>query len=106
MDGSYENYPGVMRPSNLQETKPMLLTRSLMFQFIIQSQGLTVVLSCMILSRHLAVEFIKLELKIELCLDEEIEMEDAEDWSVVNIDSSDKKNELGVMEYIDDIYAY
>ncbi|KAF3642694.1 Cyclin-B2-3 [Capsicum annuum] len=38
--------------------------------------------------------------------DEEIEMEDAEDWSVVDIDSSDKKNELTVVEYIDDIYAY
>ncbi|PHU22411.1 Cyclin-B2-3, partial [Capsicum chinense] len=39
-------------------------------------------------------------------MDEEIEMEDAEDWSVVDIDSSDKKNELTVVEYIDDIYAY
>ncbi|KAF3672358.1 G2/mitotic-specific cyclin-2 [Capsicum annuum] len=38
--------------------------------------------------------------------DEEIEMEDAKDWSVVDIDSSDKKNELTVVEYIDDIYAY
>ncbi|PHU20424.1 Cyclin-B2-4 [Capsicum chinense] len=36
----------------------------------------------------------------------EIEMEDAEDWSVVDIDSSDKKNELTVVEYIDDIYTY
>ncbi|KAM3322774.1 hypothetical protein P3S67_003925 [Capsicum chacoense] len=39
-------------------------------------------------------------------MDEEIEMEDAEDWSVMDIDSSDKKNELTVVEYIDDIYAY
>ncbi|KAF3673829.1 Cyclin-B2-4 [Capsicum annuum] len=39
-------------------------------------------------------------------MDEEIEMEDAEDWSVVDIDSSDKKNELTVLEYIDDIYGY
>ncbi|PHU25409.1 G2/mitotic-specific cyclin-1 [Capsicum chinense] len=39
-------------------------------------------------------------------MDEEIEMEDIEDWSVVDIDSSDKKNELTVVEYIDDIYAY
>ncbi|PHU29098.1 Cyclin-B2-2 [Capsicum chinense] len=39
-------------------------------------------------------------------MDEEIEMEDAEDWSVLDIDSSDKKNELIVVEYIDDIYAY
>ncbi|PHT41617.1 Cyclin-B2-4, partial [Capsicum baccatum] len=39
-------------------------------------------------------------------MDEKIEMEDAEDWSVVDIDSSDKKNELIVVEYIDDIYAY
>ncbi|KAF3628710.1 Cyclin-B2-3 [Capsicum annuum] len=39
-------------------------------------------------------------------MDEEIEMEDAQDWSVVDIDSSDKKNELAVVEYIDDIYAY
>ncbi|KAF3628568.1 G2/mitotic-specific cyclin-2 [Capsicum annuum] len=39
-------------------------------------------------------------------MDEEIEMEDAEDWSVVDIASSDKKNELTVVEYIDDIYAY
>ncbi|PHT82089.1 hypothetical protein T459_15104 [Capsicum annuum] len=38
--------------------------------------------------------------------DEEIEMEDTEDWSVVDIDSSDKKNKLTVVEYIDDIYAY
>ncbi|KAF3618260.1 G2/mitotic-specific cyclin-2 [Capsicum annuum] len=37
---------------------------------------------------------------------EEIEMEDAEYWSVMDIDSSDKKNELDVLEYIDDIYAY
>ncbi|KAF3670527.1 hypothetical protein FXO37_08502 [Capsicum annuum] len=39
-------------------------------------------------------------------MDEEIEMEDVEDWSVVDIDSSDKKNELTIVEYIDDIYAY
>ncbi|XP_060199941.1 G2/mitotic-specific cyclin-2-like [Lycium barbarum] len=39
-------------------------------------------------------------------MDEEIEMEDAEDWSIVDIDSSDKKNSLAVVEYIDDIYAY
>ncbi|PHT57413.1 Cyclin-B2-4 [Capsicum baccatum] len=39
-------------------------------------------------------------------MDEEIEMEDAEDWSVVDIDNSDKKNELAVVEYNDDIYAY
>ncbi|PHU05689.1 Cyclin-B2-4, partial [Capsicum chinense] len=39
-------------------------------------------------------------------MDEEIVMEDAEDWSVVDIDSSDKKNELTVVEYIDDIYSY
>ncbi|PHT54810.1 hypothetical protein CQW23_03296 [Capsicum baccatum] len=38
--------------------------------------------------------------------DEEIEMEDAEDWSVMDIDSSDKKNELTIVKYIDDIYAY
>ncbi|KAF3675108.1 Cyclin-B2-3 [Capsicum annuum] len=39
-------------------------------------------------------------------MDEEIEMENVEDWSVVDIDSSDKKNELTIVEYIDDIYAY
>ncbi|PHT58566.1 Cyclin-B2-3 [Capsicum baccatum] len=39
-------------------------------------------------------------------MDEEIKMEEAEDWSVMDIDSSDKKNELTVAEYIDDIYAY
>ncbi|PHT55170.1 hypothetical protein CQW23_03656 [Capsicum baccatum] len=39
-------------------------------------------------------------------MDEKIEMEDTEDWSVVDIDSSDKKNGLTVVEYIDDIYAY
>ncbi|CAN4094086.1 unnamed protein product [Withania somnifera] len=39
-------------------------------------------------------------------MDEEIEMEDAEDWSIVDIDSSDKKNSLAVVEYIEDIYAY
>jgi len=33
-------------------------------------------------------------------------MEDAEDWSIVDIDSPDKKNSLAVVEYIDDIYAY
>lgn len=36
----------------------------------------------------------------------EIEMEDAEDWSIVDIDSPDKKNSLAVVEYTDDIYAY
>ncbi|PHT98771.1 Cyclin-B2-4 [Capsicum chinense] len=36
-------------------------------------------------------------------MDEEIEMQDVGDWSVVDIDSSDKKNELTVVEYIDDI---
>ncbi|PHT55486.1 G2/mitotic-specific cyclin-2 [Capsicum baccatum] len=39
-------------------------------------------------------------------MDEKIEMEDTEDWLVVDIDSSDKKNKLTVVEYIDDIYAY
>ncbi|PHT33955.1 hypothetical protein CQW23_25755 [Capsicum baccatum] len=38
-------------------------------------------------------------------MDEKIEMENAEDWLVVNIDNFDKKNELTVVEYIDDIYA-
>ncbi|PHU02583.1 hypothetical protein BC332_27834 [Capsicum chinense] len=38
-------------------------------------------------------------------MDEKIEMKNVEDWSVVNIDSSDEKNELTVVEYIDDIYA-
>lgn len=33
-------------------------------------------------------------------------MEDAEDWSIVDIDSFDKKNSLAVVEYIEDIYAY
>ncbi|PHT74598.1 Cyclin-B2-3 [Capsicum annuum] len=39
-------------------------------------------------------------------MDEKIEIEDADDWLVVDIDSSDKKNKLTVVEYIDDIYAY
>ncbi|KAM3344608.1 hypothetical protein P3S68_024317 [Capsicum galapagoense] len=39
-------------------------------------------------------------------IDEKIKMEDAEDWSVVDIDSSNKKNKLAIVEYIDDIYAY
>ncbi|PHT36362.1 Cyclin-B2-4 [Capsicum baccatum] len=39
-------------------------------------------------------------------MDEETEMKDAEDWSIMNIDSSNKKNKLTVVEYIDDIYAY
>nr|XP_016457127.1 PREDICTED: G2/mitotic-specific cyclin-2-like [Nicotiana tabacum] len=39
-------------------------------------------------------------------MDEEIEMEDVEDWPIVDIDSADKKNTLAVVEYIDDIYAY
>ncbi|PHU30661.1 Cyclin-B2-2 [Capsicum chinense] len=38
--------------------------------------------------------------------DKEIEMEDTEDWSVVDIDNSNKKNKLTVVEYIDNIYAY
>ncbi|KAF3641378.1 hypothetical protein FXO38_21650 [Capsicum annuum] len=37
--------------------------------------------------------------------DEKIEMKNVEDWSVVNIDNSDEKNEITVVEYIDDIYA-
>ncbi|PHT45935.1 Cyclin-B2-2 [Capsicum baccatum] len=39
-------------------------------------------------------------------MDEKIEMKDAEDWLVVDIDSSNKKNELTVVKYIDEIYAY
>lgn len=33
-------------------------------------------------------------------------MEDVEDCPIVDIDSTDKKNTLAVVEYIDDIYAY
>ncbi|PHU05179.1 hypothetical protein BC332_26001 [Capsicum chinense] len=39
-------------------------------------------------------------------MDEKTEMKDAEDWSIMDTDSSSKKNELTVVEYIDDIYAY
>nr|XP_018622342.1 cyclin-B2-3-like [Nicotiana tomentosiformis] len=39
-------------------------------------------------------------------MDEEIEMEDVENWPIVDIDSAEKKNTLVVVEYIDDIYAY
>uniref|UniRef100_A0A5B7A233 Putative cyclin n=1 Tax=Davidia involucrata TaxID=16924 RepID=A0A5B7A233_DAVIN len=37
---------------------------------------------------------------------EEVEMEDIDEEQVVDIDSSDKRNPLAVIEYIDDIYAY
>lgn len=33
-------------------------------------------------------------------------MEDLAEEPVVDIDSSDKKNQLSVVEYIDDLYAY
>lgn len=39
-------------------------------------------------------------------MDAEVEMEDITDEPVVDIDSSDKKNPLAVVEYIDDIYSY
>ncbi|CAH9145288.1 unnamed protein product [Cuscuta epithymum] len=39
-------------------------------------------------------------------MDKEIEMEDVEDYVIVDIDSPDKKDALAVVEYIDDIYAY
>ncbi|KAK6773021.1 hypothetical protein RDI58_028259 [Solanum bulbocastanum] len=39
-------------------------------------------------------------------MDEEIEMEEIEKTSIVDIDSADKKNILAVVEYIDDIHAY
>ncbi|KAF3624974.1 Cyclin-B2-4 [Capsicum annuum] len=39
-------------------------------------------------------------------MDEKIKMEDAKYWSVVDINSSNKKNKLAIVEYIDDIYAY
>ena len=47
-----------------------------------------------------------IDVVLSLIQDEEIEMEDAEDWSIVDIDSPDKKNSLAVVEYTDDIYAY
>ena len=39
-------------------------------------------------------------------LQEEVEMEDIDDEPVVDIDSSDKKNTLAVVEYVEDLYAY
>ena len=36
----------------------------------------------------------------------EVEMEDVDDDPVLNIDSSDGKNPLAVVEYIEDIYAH
>ncbi|KAL3321769.1 hypothetical protein AABB24_039403 [Solanum stoloniferum] len=39
-------------------------------------------------------------------MDEEIEMEEIEKTSIVDIDSADKKNILAVVEYIDGIHAY
>ncbi|PHT59874.1 hypothetical protein CQW23_02237 [Capsicum baccatum] len=47
-----------------------------------------------------------LAVDLENSTDKEIEMEDTEDWSVGDIDSSNKKNKLTVVEYIDNIYAY
>lgn len=37
---------------------------------------------------------------------EEVEMEDIEEEAVMDIDISDKKDPLAVVEYIDDLYAY
>ncbi|KAK9271440.1 hypothetical protein L1049_027031 [Liquidambar formosana] len=39
-------------------------------------------------------------------MDEEVEMEDIAEETMVDIDSCDQKNSLAVVEYIDDIYAY
>lgn len=37
---------------------------------------------------------------------EEVEMEDIEEEPVIDIDSRDKKDQLAVVEYIDDLYAF
>ena len=39
-------------------------------------------------------------------MEEEIEMEDSVEEPVMDIDGSDNKNSLAVVEYIDEIYAY
>ncbi|KAF3446895.1 hypothetical protein FNV43_RR12075 [Rhamnella rubrinervis] len=39
-------------------------------------------------------------------MQEEVEMEDLAEEPVVDIDSSDKNNQLSVVEYIDDLYTY
>ncbi|KAK1400322.1 G2/mitotic-specific cyclin-2-like [Heracleum sosnowskyi] len=39
-------------------------------------------------------------------MDDEVEMEEADEDLIVDIDSVDKKNPLAVVEYIDDLYAY
>ncbi|KAI3921987.1 hypothetical protein MKX01_005676 [Papaver californicum] len=44
--------------------------------------------------------------EIDQMEDEEVEMEDIVEEAVMGIDSSDKKNPLAVVEYIEDIYAH
>lgn len=42
----------------------------------------------------------------EVFMDDEVEMEEADEDLIVDIDSVDKKNPLAVVEYINDLYAY
>lgn len=37
---------------------------------------------------------------------DEVEMEDVDEDSLVDIDSGDKNNSLAIVEYIDDLYSY
>ncbi|KAF3617652.1 G2/mitotic-specific cyclin-2 [Capsicum annuum] len=105
----------------------MLLTRSLLFRFIIRSQGLTHFLitkppilvapirneteDCIIIDAEdykatgysdVPMFMQHTEAMIEEIdrMDEEIKMKDAEDWSVMDIDSFDKKNKLTVISVL------
>ncbi|XP_074343291.1 G2/mitotic-specific cyclin-1-like [Apium graveolens] len=42
----------------------------------------------------------------EVFMDDEVEMEEADEDLILDIDSVDKKDPLAVVEYIDDLYAH
>ncbi|KAL2523114.1 Cyclin-B2-4 [Forsythia ovata] len=137
MGGSDENYPGVIRPSNIQGVlraggdkfpTPGHSRRALnvinkniigihRYPSAVHKRGVLTEKNAISnkkpdvpvhrpITRKFAAQM-ACEQQLPYIKDAEIEMEDIDgEEPVVDIDSSDKKNPLAFVEYIDDIYAY
>ncbi|THF99144.1 hypothetical protein TEA_022853 [Camellia sinensis var. sinensis] len=102
MVGSNENHPAVIRPANIQEgllpRVGKLAAGMGHYQEDVDDYKVAGDSPIPMFVQHTEAMLEK--------IDRMVEMEDTTDEPVDDIKSSDKRNPLAVVEYIDDIYAY
>ncbi|GMP63929.1 hypothetical protein CsSME_00025417 [Camellia sinensis var. sinensis] len=132
MVGSNENHPAVIRPANIQEGLPPRVGKLAVgmghYQRALSAINRNIVgahpCPCALNKRPTLFDIIDVddykvagdspipmfvqhtEAMLEKIDRMEVEMEDTTDEPVDDIKSSDKRNPLAIVEYIDDIYAY